>query len=314
MNGHWNGEPACTERIQDYFNDLPYFMTLSICPRYLGSAIWSIFWEPGIQCNLASAWLGSIHQVIKPLLEAGDMEMLAKTFAFRKPQLAPLWFGIFLCGCTEVIDMIGSYLTTLQEMPLHEQAQYGTWARPDPDVAVWTGSHQSFFDEDSSGLYVDKNAEVPRADVLRHRFNSQLGDDTQIVHFGWEPFGTIKKTEIEIELWPRLECQPQPRKYIHWIWSLAKDRSSIEPGFRRDKGRPVKYVAGELASARSTIVIPSGFCYEVRLEPSRVATFRIFDWGSKMTSGERSVDAIAMPKGIKQHPWLVDEREFAGCM
>jgi hypothetical protein len=62
------------------------------------------------------------------------MERLAKVFALCRPQLALLWLGIFLCGCTEVIDMIKSYLTTLKEQPY-----YGSLAGPDPDVAVWTG-------------------------------------------------------------------------------------------------------------------------------------------------------------------------------
>jgi len=280
-------------------------MTLSICPQYLGSAIWSIFWEPGIQCNLASAWLGSIHQVIKPILEAGDMERLAKVFALRRPRLAPLWLGIFLCGCTEVTDMIGSYLTTLKEQPY-----YGSLAGPDPDVAVWTGSRQSFFDEDSSGPYVGPNICVPRADLLRHRFNFRLGDDADIVHFGWQPFGTIKMTDIEPELWPRLGCKPRPRKYVHWIWWLAKDKSVIEPGFRHDKAQFTKNVVEELDSTSSTVVIPSGFCCEVRLEPSKEATFRILDWGSKMASGDRSIEAMAIP-GVRDHPWLADAREIA---
>jgi hypothetical protein len=300
-----NGDSASLDSIRDYVNDLPYFMTLSICPQYLGSAIWSIFWEPGIQCNLASAWLGSIYEAIAPILEAGDMERLAKVFALRRPKLAPLWFGIFLCGCTEVIDMIGSYLKTLKEQPY-----CGSWARPDPDVAVWTGSRQSFFDEDTSGPYLGHDARIPRADLLRHRFNFRLGDGADIIHFGWQPFGTVKKMDIEPELWPRLECKPQQRKYIHWIWWLGKDKSVIERGFGHDRGKDTKSVAEECRSSSSTAVIPSGFHCDVRLEPSKEATFRILDWGSKMASGERSIEAVAIP-GIRQHPWLADAREIA---
>ncbi|PSS10592.1 hypothetical protein M430DRAFT_176518 [Amorphotheca resinae ATCC 22711] len=296
---------AASERIREFVNDLPYFMTLSISPRYLGSAIWSIFWEPGVQCNLASSWLGSIHQMISPILETGDIERLAKIFALRRPRLAPLWLGMFLCGCPEVIDMIRSYLQSLEEQPYD-----GSWARPDPDVAVWTGSRQSFFDEDGSGPYLSQNAQVPRADLFRHRFNFRLGDGADIIHFGWQPFGTVKKTEIEPELWPRLECKPQPRKYIHWVWWLAENKSVIERGLRHDKGKHTDSVAEELDSASSTVVIPSGFHCDVRLEPSKQATFRILDWGSKMASGERSIEAVAIP-GIRQHPWLADAREIA---
>jgi len=187
---------------------------------------------------------------------------------------------------------------------------FGSWGRPDPDVAVWTGSPQSFFDEASSGPYIDPDADVPRADLFRHRFNFRLGDGDDIIHFGWQPFGTIKKADIEPELWPRLGCQPQPRKYIHWMWWMAKNKCIIERGFRHDKPQHTKNVTEDHVSATSTVVVPSGYCCKVRLEPSKAATFRILDWGSKMASGERSIEAVAIP-GIRQHPWLADAREIA---
>lgn len=310
INGRENKESTCIDHIWNHYNNLPYYMTLSICPRYLGSAIWSIFWEPGIQSNLASAWVGSIHQVIEPFLDAGDLEGLAKIFALRRPRLAPLWLGMFICGCSEVIEMIESYLTTLEMHPFYASAAY-----PDPDVSVWTGSPQSFFDEPTSGPYIEQDSDVPRADLLRHRFDFRLGDGDDIVHFGWQPFGTIKKTDIELELWPRLECQSQPRRYIHWIWWMSKDMFLIEPGFKHDNSQLTPCSEEhtdciELRKDTPKVVIPSELCCEVRLEPSKQATFRILDWGSKMASGERSIEAIAMP-GIRKHPWLADVREIA---
>jgi len=202
------------------------------------------------------------------------------------------------------MNMIRSYLQTLEEQPYH-----GSWARPDPDVALWTGSRQSFFDEEGSGPYLSQNSQVLRTDLLRHRFEFRLGDGADIVHFGWQPFGTVEKTEVEPELWPRLECEPQQRKYIHWVWWLAEDESVIELGLRRDTGKNVDSVAEELGYANSTVAIPSGFRCSVKLEPSKQATFRILDWGSRLASGERSVDAIAIP-GIRHHPWLADAREI----
>lgn len=117
--------------------------------------------------------------------------MLAKIFACRRPRLAPLWLGVLLCGCAEVVDAIESYLSTLNDLP---------WMRPDPDVAAWTGSHQSFFDEAVSGPYMFPDDMVPRADLLRHRFNYRITDSADIVHFGWQPFGDVKKADVEPEL------------------------------------------------------------------------------------------------------------------
>lgn len=302
ITGNWNKEPALSDNIRDYFNDLPYYMTLSICPRYLGSAIWSIFWEPGVQCNLVSPWLGSIHQVIQHLLVAGDMEGLAKVFALRRPRLAPLWLGMFLCGCPEVINMIESYLTTLNEQP-----DDGSCAQPNPNVAVWTGSHQSFLDERCSGPYQDLDAEVSRADMLRHRFNFRLGDDSIIVHHGWEPCGKIRKQDIEPELWPSLECQPRPRIYIHWIWWLArgkKPKKKIERGYRSDKPH-MEFVVPELVLPKSIATIPNGLTYNVALKPSKQATFWILLDGSQMALQDQSLEDMVVP-GMRQHPWMVD--------
>jgi hypothetical protein len=59
------------------------------------------------------------------------------------------------------------------------------------------------------------------ASASAHGFKFRLGDGADIMHFGWQPFGTVKKTDIEPALWPRQECKPQPRKYIHWVWLLT---------------------------------------------------------------------------------------------
>lgn len=42
----------CKER---YADELPYFMTLSLREESLGSALWSSFWEPGVDCTDVSA-------------------------------------------------------------------------------------------------------------------------------------------------------------------------------------------------------------------------------------------------------------------
>ena len=153
--------------VSNYVSNLSHYMALSICPSSLSSAIWSIFWELGTDCNLVSVWLGSIHHAIQPILDAGDLEMLVKMFALYRPRLAPLWLSIALLGCNEFTDMIESYLTTLEERPF-----FCRLSRPDLDVATWTGSPQSFLDEVGLGCYF-KDGEVllSRSDLYHLRFN-----------------------------------------------------------------------------------------------------------------------------------------------
>ena len=112
-------------------------------------------------------------------------------------------------------------------------------AGPDIDVAAWTGSPQSFLDEKFSGTYQGITAQIPRSDLLRHRFNFRLGDPN-CIRFGWQPFGSVSKEQIEPELWPALELG-QPREYKHWVWWL-KDKRQMQQGFRQRKVKYVKYV------------------------------------------------------------------------
>ena len=202
--------------IRNYVKDIRYYMTLSLSARIVSPAIWSIFWQPSVQSNVASAWLGSIHSVLQPLLRAANMELLAKVFAIRNPTLVPLWLGLLRCGSSQVLDMIKRYLTTHQEY-----SQGWTLAYPDPTIAAWTGSKQSFLDEECSSVYKGHSELVSTADVLRHRFNFQLAD-ADTYYLGWQPCGTIKMEQIELELWPRLESPSPLRQYIQWVWCLGK--------------------------------------------------------------------------------------------
>lgn len=315
--------------IRDYANDIRYYMTLSVSARFISPAIWGIFWEPGIQSNVASAWLGSIHNVLQPLLEAANMELLAKVFAFRNPRLAPIWLGFLKCGSSQVLDMIGRYLTTHQEHSPGWSLGY-----PDLDVAAWTGSKQSFLDEECSRLYKGHDVLVSTADVLRHRFNFRLADKDTF-YFGWQPFGTMKMEQIEPELWPRLESPSPLRRYIQWVWWLDKIKvdecymykTAIEKGFLHDKrastrGADESTIEGlslghmendiihttpkPLPAQPTTRAVPIGL---FKRGPSKQATLRVLRMGSWEASGDRTLDSMGIPE-VRKHGWLRGEREI----
>jgi hypothetical protein len=298
--------------VLNYLSNLPCYMTLSVDPISLSSAIWSIFWEPGINCNLVSAWLGSIYHTIDPILKAGDLEMLAKVFALYRPRLAPIWLGIALLGCPEFPRMIESYLTTLEEQPL-----FCRISRPDPDVAAWTGSPQSFLDEEGSGCYI-KDGEVllSRGDLVRLRFNYRyLSDTSETPAFGWQPLGSVKKEDVEPELQERLE-EWRPRKLLRWIWYTKKGKiehifrdkhqdarkaSSVlcSPHSLRDKHQDARNISSILSILENSGAKISGGHCAVKLCPSREATWRIMAWGLKMASGD-----VEFMEEVTEHKWL----------
>jgi hypothetical protein len=294
---------APLDYILDYMKDLPYFMTLSISPASVGSVIWSIFWEPGLDCNLVSAWFGSILEVVTPVINAGDTKMLSSIFALRRERVGILWRAIFDLGDLKVLDMIVSYLES------HEERLGGSLSWPDIDVATWTGSPQSFLDERFSGAYQGMTTQIPRSDLLRHRFNFRLGDPDPI-RFGWQPPGYVPKEQIEPELWPALELG-RPREYKYWVWWLKDEEghmiAKIQQGFKHEESKYVEYVDGAGRTDTSEIAIPSGFVCKVGLAPSFEATWSTINYGAREASGDRSLEAILI-NGIREHPWFVDSR------
>lgn len=71
-------------------HELPYLMTLSCTARMLDSAIWGVFWEPGIYYNLVSTWFRPILDSLTPIIKSGNFELLAKVMAVRRPKDSPL--------------------------------------------------------------------------------------------------------------------------------------------------------------------------------------------------------------------------------
>ena len=65
--------------------DIPYLVILSCAIRVLSSALWTVFWEPGVDCNLASAWLLPAAEVINPLIETKNNEILVRLLARHQP-------------------------------------------------------------------------------------------------------------------------------------------------------------------------------------------------------------------------------------
>ncbi|KAE9373832.1 hypothetical protein N431DRAFT_337065 [Stipitochalara longipes BDJ] len=287
--------------LRRYTQDLQYFMTLSISPASVGSVIWSIFWESGLECNLVSAWFGSILEVIRPVIETGNTEMLSDMFTLRRERAGLLWRAIFDLGDLKVLDMIISYLES------HEERSGGSFAGPDIDVAAWTGSPQSFLDEEFLGTYQGKEAQIPRSDLMRHRFNFRLGYP-DFIRFGWQPFGFVEKKEIEPELWPSLELG-RPREYKHWVWWLKNKENQmiakIQPGFRQGKAKNIE--VDTIHPDNSEIAIPNGLVCKVGLIPSFEATWSTLHCGARDSSGDRSLGVILI-NGIREHPWFAGSR------
>ena len=200
----------------DNFQNISRYMTLSSNPRFLSSALWSIFWEPGIECNAVSPWCDGIIEVLEPIVNNSNFELLGHIFALRRPNLAALWYAIVLFGQTTLIDAIIPFLKTLRTP---------TPTRPIPEVAFWTGVPQSFMDLPGAGPYLREDYTISRADVWRLRHDCwELEPEGHPFNctplFGWPPIGTMYPEDLELEVRKHIDCKRHKWQYDKWTWEL----------------------------------------------------------------------------------------------
>lgn len=286
-----------TPCIDDQCKKLGYYMTLSSNPLFLSSALWGIFWEPGIECNLVSAWLKPIHDIVGPLVQGGDVERLAHLLALRCPAVSPLWYGVLACGETKVFRKIPRFLATLQTPSIY---------RPVPEVAAWTRSPQSFMDLCGTGPYLAVSMDthyVERADVwrLRHEF---CGIEPSEIPFRntplcpWPPFGKMREDEIEPPIRRHFRCDRHEWAYASWTWVVGGKEQFAVRGLVTEKEHELSG-RGEVQDSR---LITEGqvehFERALKLDQtaSRQAVGDIFRWAA--TEMEPS------GKAIYRHPWV----------
>ncbi|OBT97354.1 hypothetical protein VE01_04351 [Pseudogymnoascus verrucosus] len=271
---------------RQYSEQISQLMTISIGPRLIGSSLWSVFWESGIDCNVVSAWLSSIHEVIKPVLESQDTELLIKMFMLYRPQQAPLWMGVLWLGSSDWAGMVESYLTTLEEQP-----QFTRASQPDLVTAAWLGCKQSFLDEVGLGCYEENGTRMlSNSDLARLRFNYRYLANAEELPYGWQPFGSTLAKEIEPELHQYLDLW-HAREYHGWVWILGDEKrcfhSYVIDNTQAQEMPDIKHTYGIM-----TKLPPIKSC------PSREATSRVLAWASRDACG----DQINLPN----HPWLSD--------
>ena len=213
--------------LQD-FENISKYMTLSSNPRFLSSALWSIIWEPGVDCNVVSPWCDGIVEVLEPLIKTSSFELLSHVLALRRPNLAALWYGVTLFGRTKLIEGLIPFLKTLQAP---------TPARPIPEVALWTGSPQSFMDLCGSRPYLREDNTISRADVwcLRHdcwEVEPEGLPFRSTPLSGWPPFGVMRPEELELEVHRHITCERHKWQYDRWTWQLENKRYTCDEGYK----------------------------------------------------------------------------------
>ena len=285
-----DGEIDC---IQEY-KRLPYYLTLSSCPSIIGSALWSIFWQPWIKSNLVSAWYNPILVVLQPLVQHAQDAQLLKILLLRRPELGFLWLGATLTGFSRYIP---GYLKSCQ----------APYSRPSIIASAWVGIQQSFIEEEGVDAYIynpfrlsTNNISAPSANVSyirredRFRILFDVGhppyNTTPLVP--WPPFGLSPCQSCELEVRAHEKCQRHRREYSHWMWIGQNENFPNDYGFRQSRPAPLP-----LISSSETYTIQPFGNYDVTA--SAAATRDIFSWNSVNGEGYSPDD-----KDIFGHEWL----------
>lgn len=175
-------------------------------------------------------------------------------------------------------------------------------------VSVWTDSAQSFLDAERYDDELGAN-QISRAELLLCRHNLRLQDSSH-PWLAWRPFGSVDKSDVELELWPWLDTKSS-REYQHFVWypGMKNARQSVESvGFRRETGRHIPNVPDDLAIRSSDTNCGDKPLPTIAASPSKVATLTMLDFLVEDARGGRHWGNTAMPDALRRHPWL-DEWE-----
>ncbi|KAE8318849.1 hypothetical protein BDV41DRAFT_589613 [Aspergillus transmontanensis] len=186
--------------ISNYWNHLPYFMTLSSNLWGMRSLLGSTSFETGIECNLVSARLNPAFAVINPILENGNLVQLATILGRRRPQLAP--------PRSELHD-IRDGLTAID---LH--------------AAAWTGTTNSFI---SLKPGVAQEHTIRREDECRLLFITASVGYIRVPGSVWKPFGQTSISDTDLAVPEHAHCGCHCFEYHSWYWCFT-DGEIEDPG------------------------------------------------------------------------------------
>lgn len=176
---------------------LDKLLTLSCNTRGIRSLLSSVFYEPGIACNVVSPWLQSMFAVLNSV---EDNRILAHMLMSRVPHLAFFWLGGAIMGIHKDVLRDG---------------QFGL-IPTEPHAAAWSGTMQSFMQEP---IHPAANESILRSDECRLLYLTQEEHHTSWPVCQWTPFGTtaLKDTEIDVRL--HANCTVHGLQYAGWKWT-----------------------------------------------------------------------------------------------
>lgn len=183
-------------------SQLDKLLTLSCNPVGVKALLTSIFFEPGVECNVCGAWLQGTFEFLDSLK---DQHLLLRILMVRDPSIAFLWIGAFITGF---------HTRALQE------TRGGSW-KTDLHTAAWTGTLMSFIQEPVSVLPTGADR-ISRADECKLLF---LSHDQAYINpplFPFPPFGSTALEDTNLEVREHAGCKPgHGLQYQSFTWQIT---------------------------------------------------------------------------------------------
>ncbi|CZT02787.1 uncharacterized protein RAG0_09806 [Rhynchosporium agropyri] len=271
-----NKESTCKKPAwSDNLNQLDRLLTLSCNAVGTKALLNSVFFEPGVACNICGAWLqGTFAFLDSDTVE--DQHALLRVLIKRDPSLGFLWLGAFI---------IGSQTRSLQEA---RQA----WWKIDLHVAAWTGTLMSFIQEPVSKL-PPGTEEISRADECRLMYLSYDQYYTVRPLFPFAPFGSTAMIDTNIDVHQHALCETRHSlEYEGLTWrcrGVQSTATTVPRAFLRAKdGQPID---GDISVNYENLDNEDD-------DNSEMVTRNIFTW-------LRDMDGFPVAeRAIREHEWI----------
>ncbi|PYI02782.1 hypothetical protein BO78DRAFT_463756 [Aspergillus sclerotiicarbonarius CBS 121057] len=188
--------------VSEHEEHIAHYMTLSSNVWGMRSLLRSTFYNMDIECNLVDAWINPAFAILNPIIQEGNLSMLAKVLTRQQPRLGSLWLGVIL---------IGRARFTLREIEIGLTATNLT-------AAAWTGIPQSFI---TSKPEACNGENIRREDECRLLFITGCDGHTRFPIWPWKPFGETRLCDAELLVQQHALCGCHCLDYASWNWSLA---------------------------------------------------------------------------------------------
>lgn len=258
---------------------LDRLLTLSCNSRGLRSLLNSVFFDPGVDCNVCGAWLQGSFAFLDSE-KAKDPRLRLLTLINRDPTLGFLWLGAFITGADA---------RCLQE------ARAGWW-KVDLSAAAWTGTHVSFI-QGSALKASAATHQISRADECRLMYLSHEQAHAIQPLFPFAPFGSTALEDADLDVRRHVQCSAvHGLIYDGFTWDCNNGRK-VYQGIEDVQAATIRSKATQPPrwNSSATVIYDN---MDTEDEVSEMITRNVFTW-------LRGDDGFpAAERAIREHEWI----------